>query len=97
MDPEPQILWVRLCFRAPWCQSLKDRRSEVKRLLSRLQHQFNLSAVDSGPQDVHTRFDITLAALVFTSAQADSTKESILAFVEGLSEAELFQVESELL
>lgn len=97
MDKEPQILWMRLCFRAPWCRSLKDRRSEVKRLLVRLRQQFNLSAVESGPQGVHTRFDLSLAALVFDSAQADSLKEALLAFVESLSEAELFEIESELL
>ena len=97
MDNEPRILWLKLCFRAPWCQSLKDRRSEVKRLLLRIRNQFNCSAVESGPQGIHTRFDLTIAALVFGSAQADQLEEHLLRFIESLSEAELFEMERELL
>ena len=93
MDHQPRVVLLRLCFRAPWCRSLKDRRSEVSRLVSRLRHQFNLSAVESGPQEIHTLFEISVAALAFGAVQADSIRESLLSFVENLSEAELYQVD----
>lgn len=93
MENKPMVLLMRLCFRAPWCRSLKDRRSEVSRLISRLRHRFNVSAVESGPQDIHTLFEISVAALAFGAGQADSTRESLLSFVEDQSEAELYLVE----
>lgn len=93
MENKPMVLLMRLCFRAPWCRSLKDRRSEVSRLISRLRHRFNVSAVESGPQDIHTLFEISVAALAFGAGQADSIRESLLSFVEDQSEAELYLVE----
>lgn len=93
MENKPMVLLMRLCFRAPWCRSLKDRRSEVSRLISRVRHRFNVSAVESGPQDIHTLFEISVAALAFGAGQADSIRESLLPFVEDQSEAELYQVE----
>ena len=93
MENQPRVLLLRLCFHAPWCRSLKDRRSEVSRLISRVRHRFNVSAVESGPQDIHTLFEITVAALAFGAGQADSIRESLLSFVEEQSEAELVQIE----
>ncbi|NLD35097.1 MAG: DUF503 domain-containing protein [Clostridiales bacterium] len=90
-------LIITMSFRAPWCRSLKDKRSEVKRILSRLRAAFNLSAVESGHQDSHTLFDITIAALAFGQAQADSIQESVLRLAQSVTEAELYGVESELL
>ena len=96
MDNQPIVVLLRLCFRAPWCRSLKDRRSEVSRLISRVRHRFNVSAVESGPQDIHTLFEISVAALAFGAGQADSIRESLLRFVQDQSEAELVQVEEDL-
>ena len=93
MENQPRVLLLRLCFRAPWCRSLKDRRSEVSSLVSRLRHQFNMSAVESGPQEIHTLFEISVAALAFGAGQTDSIRESLLSFAEEQSEAELVQVE----
>ncbi len=93
MENQPRVLLLRLCFRAPWCRSLKDRRSEVSSLVSRLRHRFNVSAVESGPQDIHTLFELSVAALAFGAGQADSIRESLLSFVEEQIEAELVQVE----
>ena len=93
MENQPSVVLIKLCFRAPWCRSLKDRRSEVSRLVSRLRNRFNVSAVESGPQDIYTLFEITVAALAFGANQADSIRESLLSFVQEQSEAELYQVE----
>lgn len=95
MDNNTLVTLLTLRFRAPWCRNLKDRRAEVQRLLTRLRTRFNVSAVDSGPQDIHSRFDITIAYLSFNSAQSDSIRESLMRLVEENSEAELFDVEED--
>jgi len=96
-DARVSVLLMTLRFRAPWCRSLKDKRSEVKRVISRLRAAFNVSVVEAGHQDSHTLFDITVAALAFGQAQADSIRESILRLAQSVTEAELFEEEAELL
>lgn len=96
-DPRVSVLLITLRFRAPWCHSLKDKRSEVKRIISRLRAAFNLSAVEAGHQDSHTLFDIAIAALAFGQAQADSIQESVLRLAQSVTEAEMVDVEVELL
>lgn len=82
-------------LRAPWCMSLKDKRSEVKHLVMGLRNKFNVSACESGEQDVLTLIEIAVAALASSSAQADSIAESLLDFVEDNSEAEIIAVQNE--
>ena len=91
------VLLVTLRLRAPWCQSLKDKRSETRRLLSALKGKFNVSAVESGLQDVLTLIEISAAALAFNAAQADSMYESICAFAQASTQAELYACEKEMI
>lgn len=83
------ILTVTLRLRAPWCQGLKDKRSVTKPLLHKLRQTFNVSAVESGAQDLHSLIELTIAALAFDNAQADSIQEKIYRFVESNTDAEV--------
>lgn len=83
------ILTATARLRAPWCQGLKDKRSVTRPLLHKLRQTFNVSAVESGEQDRHTLIQLTIAALAFDSAQADSIEENLYRFVEANTDAEL--------
>ena len=83
-----EVMVMTLTFRAPWCKSLKDKRSLVKRLVMCLRHQFNASVCESGHQQMLTLMEIQLAMLAFDRAQADSMGEQVLRFVERATEAE---------
>lgn len=87
---------MTLTFRAPWCKSLKDKRSLVKRLVMGLRHQFNASVCESGHQQTLTLMEIQLAMLAFDRAQADSMGEQVLRFVERATEAELVDSQVEM-
>ena len=87
---------MTLTFRAPWCKSLKDKRSLVKRLVMGLRHQFNASVFESGHQQMLTLMEIQLAMLAFDRAQADSMGEQVLRFVERATEAELVDSQVEM-
>ncbi|NLD58275.1 MAG: DUF503 domain-containing protein [Clostridiales bacterium] len=89
------VLLLTLTLRAPWCLSLKDKRSEVKRLIARLRSQFNASACETGRQDMLTLIELGVAALAFDHAQADSIVERVAAFVEANTDAELLSVSAE--
>jgi len=89
------ILTLVVRLRAPWCHSLKDKRSEVKKLLARLRAKFNLSAAEVGAQDVLTQIELGIAAICFDHTQADSISENVTGFIEANTEAELLSVEKE--
>ena len=89
------ILYLTLTLRAPWCQSLKDKRSEVKKLLARFRNRFNVSACETGRQDALTLIEIGVAALAFDRAQADGISEGVAQFVEANTDAELLSVSAE--
>ncbi len=92
-----RILTMTIRLHAPWCYSLKDKRSEVKRLLSRLRAKFNLSAAEVGEQDSISLIELGVAAIAFSAAQADSIAETVVGFIQSNTEAEILSVEKELL
>ena len=90
------LLALTVRLHAPWCHSLKDKRSEVKRLLSRLRGKFNVSAAETGEQDTLTLIELGVAAIAFNSAQADSIAETVAGFIQSSTEAEVLSVDKEL-
>lgn len=81
---------------APWVHSLKEKRMEVKSLLARLRNKFNVSAAEAGEQDTHQTIVLAVCTLAADSAQADSILDTVLAFVESGTEAEIVAVDREL-
>ena len=87
------VLTVRL--HAPWVHSLKEKRMELKSLLTRLRNTFNVSVAEVDEQDTHTVMVIGVAALAADAAQADSMQEPVLHFIETHTQAEVIAVERE--
>ena len=87
------VLTVRL--HAPWVHSLKEKRMELKSLLTRLRNTFNVSVAEVDEQDTHTVMVIGVAALAADAAQADSMQEHVLLFIETHTQAEVIAVERE--
>ncbi len=65
---------------APWVHSLKEKRMELKSLLAKVRAKFNVSAIESGEQDVHQTLELSIAALAADTAQGDSILDTVLAF-----------------
>ncbi len=84
------VLLVTARLRAPWCRSLKDKRSVVAGVLNSLK-KFNVSAAESGLQGTHTLIEVSVAALAFDHAQADSIEKSLYGAVQGATDAELYE------
>ncbi len=83
------ILLVTLRLRAPWCRSLKDKRSLVKPLILSLRRSFNVSVIESGLQDAHGLAELSIAALAADRSQADGIAERLYRMVESLTDAEI--------
>ncbi len=90
------ILVLTIELYASWVHSLKEKRMEVKSLVSRLQNKFNVSAAEVAEQDMHQTIVIGIAAIAANTAQADSISENILRFVENATDAQLMHVQKEL-
>lgn len=68
----------------------------VKSLIAKLRNEFNVSVAEVGEQDIHQIIVIGVAAIVAHNAQADSVMEEIREFVEGSTEAEILDIEREM-
>lgn len=88
-------LTVRLY--APWVHSLKDKRMVVKSLLAKLHNTFNVSAAEVDEQDVHQTIVLGVACVSCSRAQADSVLQKVLGFIESHTEAEVTDVQLEIL
>ena len=89
------LLTLRLY--APGVHSLKEKRMEVKSLLTRIQNQFNVSAIEAEEQDTHQVIVLAVAALAAGTAQADSILAHIQDFAAAHTEAEITAAETEFL
>lgn len=89
------LLVVTASLRAPWCTSLKDKRSVVKPLVQKIRQQFNISANESGHQDSHTMMEITIAGLSFDTASGDSLNEALYGFIQRNTQAEIIAWDAE--
>ncbi|WP_331667486.1 DUF503 domain-containing protein [Enterocloster bolteae] len=81
---------------APWVHSLKVKRMVVKSLMAKLRNKFNVAVAEVGEQDIHQTIVIGVVAIVAHNAQADSVMEEIREFVEESTEAEILDIEREM-
>jgi uncharacterized protein YlxP (DUF503 family) len=91
------ILTLEIRLHAPWCRSLKDKRSVVKPLLAKLRAKFNVSAAEIDAQNQWTLLVLGVAAIAADAAQADSIAERVLSFAQANTQAEILSVQRELL
>ena len=87
------VLYLAFTLRAPWCNSLKDKRSVVRRLMSRLRAAMDVSVREAGAQAHHRLIVLASCALVFDSTQADAITQRLTHMVETATDAELIRVE----
>ncbi len=90
------IATVTITLDAPWVRSLKGKRAQVKSLLTKISHKFNVSVAEVATQDILQTITIGIAAVAANRAQADSILDNIINFVEKTSEAQIASVEREL-
>lgn len=90
-----KVTVMNLKLNVPWVLSLKQKRSEVKKLIAGLQNKFNVSAIESGSNDSHKTIEIGVAYATTDDAGADKTREFVISYIESNSEAEITDIECE--
>lgn len=86
------VLIMEITLRASWVKSLKEKRMVVKSIVQKLKNKFNISVAEIDEQDIHKTVVIGIAAISGSSAQADSTMEHIISFVESNTDAEIIDI-----
>lgn len=90
-----RILLMKVTLRASWVHSLKEKRMIVKSVVQRLKNKFNISVVEASEQDIHQTIVIGIAGICASSAQADSTMENVINFIECSTDAEIVNIEKD--
>ena len=66
----------------PGCRSLKEKRSIIKPLLSRLHREFNVSAAEMGKQDAWQQAVIACGMMGNDSAHLERSLQAVARWVE---------------
>ena len=92
-----KILVMKVDLRAAYVHSLKEKRMIVKSIIGKLQNKFNDSIREVENQDLHQRISIGIVKLELNSKDSDQSKDKILNFIEENCEAEIIDIESEII
>lgn len=92
-----KILVIKVDLRAPYAHSLKEKRMIVKSIIGKLHNKFNISIREVENQDLHQRISIGMVKLDLNSKDSDQSKEKIINFIEENCEAEIIDIESEII
>ena len=92
-----KILVMKVDLRAAYVHSLKEKRMIVKSIIGKLQNKFNVSIREVENQDLHQRISIGIVKLELNSKDCNQSKDKILNFIEENCEAEIIDIESEII
>lgn len=91
-----EIVYIEIKLYASWIHSLKEKRSLVKRLISRVSNKFNVSVCESGDKDSHANIIICIASLASSKSQAYSISDNIVNFIEDETDAQIVDISREI-
>ena len=92
-----KVLVMSIKLRASWVHSLKEKRIVVKSIIQKLKNKFNISVNEVEDQDIHQSIVIAISSICSSSSQVDSTMENIINFIELNTDAELINIEKDVI
>ena len=87
----------RIALRIAGNDSLKGKRSVVRRIIDRTRNKFNTAVAEVGDLDEHRRASIGFAVVSNDAGHANSMLDNVTSFVSGLTEAEIVDRSVELI
>ena len=78
------------------CQSLKDKRSALRKIQSRIRNAFEVSVAEVGSQNLWQRAEIGIVTVGSDRAVVNQVMDRVLNFVDSLGMAELINHKIEL-
>lgn len=88
---------MKIKMRASWVRSLKEKRMELKSIISKVRNKFNVSAAEVESQDVHQLIVIGISCVTTDSSHANSMLDGVLNYIEYNFEPEVLDYEMEII
>ena len=86
-----------ITFRLNECRSLKSKRKIVKSVIGKMRSHFNLSAAETGANDMHQRAEIGFALVGNSAAVINSKIDKIFNLVDDMGLAEIVDTDMEII
>ena len=86
-----------ITFRLHECRSLKSKRKIVKSVIGRMRSHFNLSAAETGANDIYQRAEIGFALVGNSAPLINSKIDKVFNMVDDLGLAEITDTEMEII
>lgn len=83
---------IKIKIYAPWVHSLKEKRSIVKSIISKVQNKFNVSISEVDEQDIYKTIVLGIACVTDSTKVANSIIDNIIFFIEENTEAEIINI-----
>jgi len=80
-----------------WSNSLKDKRQCMKSITDKMKNKFNISVAEIEENDNHKVGVIGFACVSNSKLHAEKTVDTVLKFAENNTEAEIYNIEIEIL
>lgn len=81
----------------PQCQSLKEKRSVVKRVMSQVRKTFNVSMAEVGENDNWKRSTLGFSLVGNDRGHIDSSMNTIIRYMDDLRMADIIDAKTEML
>lgn len=91
------VSFYEITLRLPGALSLKEKRSALKSLLSRLRQRFNISVAEVGEQDKWQVSLIAAACVSADSVMAHQLMEQVLHYIEKDGSTEIIRISRQIL
>lgn len=77
----------KVCFRADWVMTLKEKRSVLKGITEKTRSKFNVSIAEVERQDDHKSIVLGIACVTNDAGHAHSIINNVLNYMEGITDA----------
>lgn len=87
---------MKVKMRASWVHLLKEKRMEVKSIVSKVRNKFNVSVAEVQDQDVHQTIVIGISCVSTSQSHANSILDGVLNYIESSFEPEIVDYDMEM-
>ena len=92
-----KVLVLVIKLRASCVHSLKEKRMILLSITKRLKNKYNVSVGEVGEQDTHKIIQIGISQVATSKDVLYASKEDIITFIEENCEAEIIDIEEEII
>lgn len=87
----------KLKLYAPWVHSLKEKRMIVRSLLGKVRSKFSISIVEVEEMDRHQTVILGMSVVTNEVKIADTLLDQIISYIQECTEAELLDIDREII